>query len=307
MTRSRRRALIVAAVAAIAALLAGCGGSSSSSSSASSSSSELGGSSGRAARPTSRRSRSARRCRCPGDFASDGQAFEKGYTAVGRRHQQGRRPDGPPGQARHRLRRVEPGAGRDQLPEADLLRPRPARVRPVLDAADRAVLEGRQPLRVRVRRGRRRRAGGVRQRPEEHLRRQPAGDRQPHPVRARGSRRCPPRERPKTAAVATSDDPFTQPQIPAASKILQNAGIKIVYNKVFPAEVTDYTPIATAVASTQGRGVPAGLGRRADGVGVHPHVHPAALQPQGVHRDRRSGPGRRVPEGDRRQRRTPRA
>jgi branched-chain amino acid transport system substrate-binding protein len=57
-------------------------------------------------------------------------------------------------------------------------------------------------------------------------------------------------ERPKTAAIATSDDPFTQPQLPLAAKILQAAGIKIVYNKVFPAEVTDYAPIATSVAST---------------------------------------------------------
>lgn len=58
-------------------------------------------------------------------------------------------------------------------------------------------------------------------------------------------------ERPKTAALATSNDPFTQPQFPAAIKILQSAGIKIVYNKVFPAEVTDYAPIATSVASTK--------------------------------------------------------
>ena len=29
------------------------------------------------------------------------------------------------------------------------------------------------------------------------------------------------------------------------------AGIKTVYNKVFPAEVTDYAPIATAVASSK--------------------------------------------------------
>jgi branched-chain amino acid transport system substrate-binding protein len=58
-------------------------------------------------------------------------------------------------------------------------------------------------------------------------------------------------ERPTTAAVATSNDPFTQPQFPAAIKILQDAGIKIVYNKVFPAEVTDYAPIATSVASTK--------------------------------------------------------
>ncbi len=57
-------------------------------------------------------------------------------------------------------------------------------------------------------------------------------------------------ERPKTAAYATSDDPFTQPQIPLAQKIMSAAGIKTVYNKVFPAEVTDYAPIAGAVASS---------------------------------------------------------
>jgi branched-chain amino acid transport system substrate-binding protein len=58
-------------------------------------------------------------------------------------------------------------------------------------------------------------------------------------------------ERPTTAAIATSDDPFTQPQLPLAAKILESGGIKIVYNKVFPAEVTDYAPIATSVASTK--------------------------------------------------------
>jgi branched-chain amino acid transport system substrate-binding protein len=58
-------------------------------------------------------------------------------------------------------------------------------------------------------------------------------------------------ERPKTAAYATSDDPFTQPQIPLAQQIMSAAGIKTVYNKVFPAEVTDYAPIASAVASSK--------------------------------------------------------
>jgi branched-chain amino acid transport system substrate-binding protein len=62
-------------------------------------------------------------------------------------------------------------------------------------------------------------------------------------------------ERPKTAAYATSDDPFTQPQIPLAQKIMQAAGIKTVYNKVFPAEVTDYAPIASAVASSNAEAV----------------------------------------------------
>ena len=57
-------------------------------------------------------------------------------------------------------------------------------------------------------------------------------------------------QRPKTAAYATVDDPFTQPQIPIAQKILQQAGVKTVLSKVFPAEVTDFTPIASQVAST---------------------------------------------------------
>ncbi len=57
-------------------------------------------------------------------------------------------------------------------------------------------------------------------------------------------------QRPTTAAYATVNDPFTQPQIPEAQTILQSAGIKTLYSKVFPAEVADYTPIAGQVAST---------------------------------------------------------
>src|SRR6202012_3672398 len=57
-------------------------------------------------------------------------------------------------------------------------------------------------------------------------------------------------KRPKTAAYATVNDPFTQPQLPVAQKILQAAGVKTVLNKVFPEEVTDYTAIAGQVATT---------------------------------------------------------
>jgi branched-chain amino acid transport system substrate-binding protein len=57
-------------------------------------------------------------------------------------------------------------------------------------------------------------------------------------------------QRPKTAAYATVNDPFTQPQLPQAQSILQAAGVKTVYSKVFPAEVTDFTPIASQVASS---------------------------------------------------------
>ncbi|MGH2894276.1 MAG: amino acid ABC transporter substrate-binding protein [Solirubrobacteraceae bacterium] len=59
----------------------------------------------------------------------------------------------------------------------------------------------------------------------------------------------PPSQRPKTAALVTVNDPFTQPQFPVAQKILAPAGVKVVVNKVFPAEVTDYSAIAGQVAS----------------------------------------------------------
>lgn len=58
-------------------------------------------------------------------------------------------------------------------------------------------------------------------------------------------------QRPKTAAYVTVNDPFTQPQLPVAQKILEAAGVKTVLNKVFPAEVTDYTAIAGQVASAK--------------------------------------------------------
>jgi branched-chain amino acid transport system substrate-binding protein len=57
-------------------------------------------------------------------------------------------------------------------------------------------------------------------------------------------------QRPKTAAYATVNDPFTQPQLPLAQKIMQAAGVKTVLSKVFPEEVTDYTAIAGQVASS---------------------------------------------------------
>ncbi|MBA2393904.1 MAG: amino acid ABC transporter substrate-binding protein [Ktedonobacteraceae bacterium] len=51
-------------------------------------------------------------------------------------------------------------------------------------------------------------------------------------------------QRPATAAYATQDDPFTQPQVDTARKYLEAAGVKTVSYQVYPAETTDYTPIA---------------------------------------------------------------
>ncbi|MGH9020694.1 MAG: ABC transporter substrate-binding protein [Acidimicrobiales bacterium] len=63
--------------------------------------------------------------------------------------------------------------------------------------------------------------------------------------------RLPKSQRPTTAAYVTSNDPFTQPQIPVAKSIMVPAGIKTVYSSVFAAEQTDYAPIAAKVAAAR--------------------------------------------------------
>jgi branched-chain amino acid transport system substrate-binding protein len=56
--------------------------------------------------------------------------------------------------------------------------------------------------------------------------------------------------RPKTAAYATQDDPFTQPQVDLARQMLEQGGVTTVYNKVYAAETTDFTPIAQGVVAS---------------------------------------------------------
>jgi branched-chain amino acid transport system substrate-binding protein len=255
MTRSRRIAwmLSVAAVATVAGLLAGCGSSSSSSSSASnnsastSSSSGSGGASGSPVVIGSSLSLS-------GDFAADGQAFQKGYQLWANDVNKAGGLLGHP----VKLDIVSDASSPAQVvtnyqklissdhaklvfgPFSTLLTVPASKV---VNRYGYAFVEG---------------AGGA-----------PAafgnGLHNIFDVSlpvidnlvpfAKWVASLPASERPKTAAYATSDDPFTQPQIPLAQQIMQAAGIKTVYNKVFPAEVTDYAPIATAVASSKAEAV----------------------------------------------------
>ena len=57
-------------------------------------------------------------------------------------------------------------------------------------------------------------------------------------------------QRPTTAAYATEDDPFTQPMIDQAKSLLEAGGIKTVDYQVYPAETTDFTPIAQKIISS---------------------------------------------------------
>ena len=57
-------------------------------------------------------------------------------------------------------------------------------------------------------------------------------------------------ERPTTAAYATEDDPFTQPMIDHARSLLEAGGVTTASYEVYPAETTDFTPIAQKVIAS---------------------------------------------------------
>jgi branched-chain amino acid transport system substrate-binding protein len=58
-------------------------------------------------------------------------------------------------------------------------------------------------------------------------------------------------QRPKTAAYATQDDPFTQPQVDKAKSLLEAGGVTTASYKVYPAETTDFTPLAQVVVNSK--------------------------------------------------------
>jgi len=57
-------------------------------------------------------------------------------------------------------------------------------------------------------------------------------------------------QRPKSAAYPMAQDPFADPPVQLTQQTLQQAGIRTVYSKIFPAEVPDYTPAANNVAAS---------------------------------------------------------
>src|ERR1700694_886281 len=58
-------------------------------------------------------------------------------------------------------------------------------------------------------------------------------------------------QRPKTAAYATQDDPFTQPQVDKAKGLLEAGGITAASYKVYPAEATSWDSLALTVVNSK--------------------------------------------------------
>ncbi len=61
----------------------------------------------------------------------------------------------------------------------------------------------------------------------------------------------PPAQRPKTAAYPALDDPFASPIAAYVRGLFEKAGIKTVYQKIYPAETTDLSPIVSKMAAAK--------------------------------------------------------
>jgi branched-chain amino acid transport system substrate-binding protein len=61
-------------------------------------------------------------------------------------------------------------------------------------------------------------------------------------------RSLPASKRPLTAAYATEDDPFTQPQVDYTRVLLEQAGVKTLSFQIYPAETSNYNLIADTMA-----------------------------------------------------------
>ncbi len=64
--------------------------------------------------------------------------------------------------------------------------------------------------------------------------------------------------RPTTVAYATEDDPFTQPQVDRVRQMLEQGGLKTASYQVYPAETTDFTPIADKLIASKAQVIVAG-------------------------------------------------
>jgi len=58
-------------------------------------------------------------------------------------------------------------------------------------------------------------------------------------------------QRPKTAAYPAQDDPFAAPVVEGVREKLEAAGVKTVYDKVYPADTTNFDAIASAVKASR--------------------------------------------------------
>ncbi|GCF11317.1 amino acid ABC transporter substrate-binding protein [Dictyobacter arantiisoli] len=89
-------------------------------------------------------------------------------------------------------------------------------------------------------------------------------------------------QRPKSIAYVTADDFFTQPQVDSAKTQLEKGGITTALYNVYPAETTDYAPIAQKAINSHPDVVILGTTSQTDAVAltkafIQQHFNPKAL------------------------------
>ncbi|CAM3880746.1 amino acid ABC transporter substrate-binding protein [Kibdelosporangium persicum] len=103
-------------------------------------------------------------------------------------------------------------------------------------------------------------------------------------------------QRPKTAAFITQDDPFTRPAIDSLQKQLEEAGLRTTYTTIYPANTTNFQPIAGAIAA----GAPDLVAQGAqfeDGIGAVRALQQVGFSPKVLFQTNAPGNGNQYSDG----------
>jgi branched-chain amino acid transport system substrate-binding protein len=106
----------------------------------------------------------------------------------------------------------------------------------------------------------------------------------------------PPDQKPATAAFLTQDDPFTRPAIESLQKQLEEAGVKTVYSQIYPANTTNYQPIAGAIAAEKPDLVAQGA-QFEDGIGAVRALQQIGFSPKILFQTNAPGNGKQYSDG----------
>ncbi|TCO49776.1 amino acid ABC transporter substrate-binding protein [Actinocrispum wychmicini] len=102
--------------------------------------------------------------------------------------------------------------------------------------------------------------------------------------------------RPATAAYITQDDPFTRPAIESLQKQLEAAGVKTLYSQVYPADTTNFQPLASAIAGGKPDLVAQGA-QFEDGIGAVRALKQIGFSPKVLFQTNAPGNGKEYSDG----------
>ncbi|GAB3879142.1 amino acid ABC transporter substrate-binding protein [Kibdelosporangium lantanae] len=103
-------------------------------------------------------------------------------------------------------------------------------------------------------------------------------------------------DRPATAAYLTQDDPFTRPAIESLRKQLEAAGVRTLYSQVYPANTTNFQPLASSIAGA-GPDLVAQGAQFEDGIGAVRALQQVGFAPKVLFQTNAPGNGKQYSDG----------